>query len=121
VSLLGGSANKLGNRYELWWTVVQVQNLLLGQWESIRLEVPGSDKIEFELALPDTGRPSSGLLFSTQLLDSEKTKWISHLLSEVFIIASHDGDHRSLWRSPQPREWRFYGLSRKSGSFSHLK
>jgi len=49
VSLPGGPADKLGNRYELWWTVVQIQNLLLGQWDSIRIEVPGIDKVEFEL------------------------------------------------------------------------
>ncbi|HUD54494.1 MAG TPA: hypothetical protein VMR02_04665, partial [Terracidiphilus sp.] len=47
--LPGGAADKLGNRYELWWTVLQVVNLLRGQWDSIRVEVPGDDKVEFEL------------------------------------------------------------------------
>jgi hypothetical protein len=47
--LPGGPADKLGDRYELWWTVLQVQNLLRGQWDSIRVEVPGDDKVEFEL------------------------------------------------------------------------
>ena len=47
--LPGGAADKLGNRYELWWTALQVQNLLRGQWDSIRVEVPGEDKVEFEL------------------------------------------------------------------------
>jgi len=47
--LPGGPADKLGNRYELWWTVLQVENLLRGQWDSIRVEVPGDDKVEFEL------------------------------------------------------------------------
>lgn len=47
--LPGGPADKLGNRYELWWTVLQVQNLVRGQWDSIRVEVPGNDKVEFEL------------------------------------------------------------------------
>jgi hypothetical protein len=49
VPLPGGPADKLGNRYELWWTVLQVQNILRGQWDSIRVEIPGNDKVEFEL------------------------------------------------------------------------
>ncbi len=47
--LPGGPADKLGNRYELWWTALQILNLLQGQWDSIRVEVPGNEKVEFEL------------------------------------------------------------------------
>ncbi|MCX6602225.1 MAG: hypothetical protein NTV52_01375, partial [Acidobacteria bacterium] len=45
--LPGGSSDKLGNRYELWWTVVQLQRMLHGEIGSIRIEDPGSDKAEF--------------------------------------------------------------------------
>lgn len=47
--LPGGAADKLGNRYELWWTALQVLNVLHGEWDSIRIEPPGEDKAEFVL------------------------------------------------------------------------
>lgn len=52
--LPGGPADKLGNRYELWWTTLQVLNVLQGQWDSIRVEVPGNEKVEFELVCDHT-------------------------------------------------------------------
>jgi len=45
--LPGGSADKLGNRYELWWTVAQLERMLHGEINSIRIEDPGVDKAEF--------------------------------------------------------------------------
>lgn len=45
--LPGGSSDKLGNRYELWWTVAQLERMLHGEISSIRIEDPGSDKAEF--------------------------------------------------------------------------
>lgn len=47
--LPGGSADKLGNRYELWWTVIQLERMLQGITDSIRIEDPGVDKSEFVL------------------------------------------------------------------------
>ena len=29
--LTGGAADKLGNRYELWWTVAQLERMLHGE------------------------------------------------------------------------------------------
>jgi len=49
MSLAGGSADKLGNRYELWWTVLKVMDIIRGQWEAIRIEEPGVEKAEFVL------------------------------------------------------------------------
>ena len=49
MALTGGSADKLGNRYELWWTVLKVMDILRGEWEAIRLEEPGVEKAEFVL------------------------------------------------------------------------
>jgi hypothetical protein len=49
MSLAGGSADKLGNRYELWWTVLKVMDILRGQWDAIRIEEPGIEKAEFIL------------------------------------------------------------------------
>ena len=45
--LTGGAADKLGNRYELWWTVAQLERMLHGEISSIRIEDPGVDKAEF--------------------------------------------------------------------------
>lgn len=52
--LPGGPADKIGNRYELWWTVVQAQSLLRGEWDAIRIEPPGEDKAEFVLTRDTT-------------------------------------------------------------------
>ena len=45
--LPGGPSDKLGNRYELWWTVSQLVRIMDGQAESIRIEEPTADKAEF--------------------------------------------------------------------------
>ena len=45
--LPGGPSDKLGNRYELWWTVSQLVRIMDGQAESIRIENPTVDKAEF--------------------------------------------------------------------------
>lgn len=44
--LPGGAADKFGNRYELWWTVVQLERMLHGEISSIRIEDPGVVKAE---------------------------------------------------------------------------
>src|ERR1700754_597390 len=49
--LPGGPADKLGNRYENWWTVWQLVRMLQGACESIRIEDPGVDKAEFVLGV----------------------------------------------------------------------
>jgi hypothetical protein len=45
--LPGGPADKIGNRYERWWTVTQLIRLLSGLVDSIRIEEPGVTKAEF--------------------------------------------------------------------------
>ncbi|MFY9936844.1 MAG: hypothetical protein WAK33_08240, partial [Silvibacterium sp.] len=49
MSLAGGPADKLGNRYELWWTILKVMDILRGQRDAIRVEEPGVEKAEFVL------------------------------------------------------------------------
>ena len=51
--LPGGPSDKLGNRYELWWTVSQLVRIMDGQAESIRLEEPTVDKAEFVVTAGD--------------------------------------------------------------------
>ena len=47
MTLPGGPADKLGNRYEKWWTVEQCVRILRGDTEAIRIEDPGVEKAEF--------------------------------------------------------------------------
>ena len=47
MTLPGGPADKLGNRYEKWWTVSECIRLLHGDTEAIRIEDPGVEKAEF--------------------------------------------------------------------------
>ena len=47
MTLPGGPANKLGNRYEMWWTLSELVRMLGGETEAIRVEAPGVDKAEF--------------------------------------------------------------------------
>ena len=54
MTLPGGAANKLGNRYEAYWTVRQLLQVLAGEAREIRIEPPGVDKMEFWLAVDDT-------------------------------------------------------------------
>jgi hypothetical protein len=48
--LPGGPADKLGNHYELWWTVWQLVRMLDGRGDSIRIEDPGVTKAEFVIS-----------------------------------------------------------------------
>ena len=51
--LAGGPADKFGNRYEHWWTVLQLVRVIDGQATSIRIEDPTADKAEFVLTVKD--------------------------------------------------------------------
>ncbi len=47
MTLPGGPANKLGNRYEMWWTVSECVRMLGGETDAIRIEAPSIEKAEF--------------------------------------------------------------------------
>ena len=47
MTLPGGPADKLGNRYEKWWTLSEFVRMLQGGAEAIRIEEPGTHKTEF--------------------------------------------------------------------------
>ena len=47
MTLPGGPADKLGNRYEKWWTLSEFVRMLQGHAEAIRIEEPGAHKTEF--------------------------------------------------------------------------
>ena len=47
MTLPGGPADKIGNRYEKWWTLSVFVRMLQGHADAIRIEEPGVDKAEF--------------------------------------------------------------------------
>ena len=47
MTLPGGPAEKLGNRYEKWWTLSELVRMLGGETEALRIEELGVDKAEF--------------------------------------------------------------------------
>lgn len=47
MTLPGGPADKLGNRYEKLWTISELVNMLMGFADSIRIEDPIAQKAEF--------------------------------------------------------------------------
>ena len=47
MTLPGGAADKLGNRYETWWTLSELVRMLRGETDAIRIEDPGFEKAEF--------------------------------------------------------------------------
>ena len=47
MTLPGGPADKLGNRYEKWWTLSEFVRMLRGCTDAIRIEDPGVEKAEF--------------------------------------------------------------------------
>ena len=51
MTLRGGPADKLGNRYEKWWTLSEFICMLHGKADSIRIEEPGVEKIEFVVTM----------------------------------------------------------------------
>ena len=51
MTLPGGPADKLGNRYEKWWAVAECIRLLRGDTEAIRIEDPSVEKAEFVVTI----------------------------------------------------------------------
>ena len=47
MTLPGGPADKLGNRYEKWWTLSEFVRMLRGDTDAIRIEDSGVEKAEF--------------------------------------------------------------------------
>ena len=59
MTLPGGPAEKLGNRYEKWWTLSELVRMLGGKTEAIRIEDLGVDKAEFVVMTGDAPRAAS--------------------------------------------------------------
>ncbi len=53
MTLPGGAANKLGNRYEKLWTMAEIIRLLSCETQSIHIEPPNIEKVEFVVEVGD--------------------------------------------------------------------
>ena len=51
MTLPGGPADKLGNRYEQWWTLSEFVRMLNGEAEALRIEDPAVEKAEFVVTI----------------------------------------------------------------------
>jgi hypothetical protein len=54
-ALPGGSADKLGNEYEGWWTLLRIGEMLTGKAARIRLEPPGQAGVGVEFWIDEQG------------------------------------------------------------------
>lgn len=91
-ALPGGPADKLGNRYEAWWTLYRVADVLRGRASRLRLEPPGiqGDGIEFWVD-EDGGR------WFEQVKSGQRTWTMSRLIDDGVLksVRGHlDGGHR---------------------------
>ncbi len=50
----GGVADKLGNRYEHWWTAIRLLDVLEGTATRIRIEPPGDDGLGVEFQIEES-------------------------------------------------------------------
>ena len=75
--LPGGPANKFGNRYEQWWTVLQVMRVACGEAVTIKIEEPGLDCAEFVV------RTQTAMEYHQARLSHPKGKWTLSALSGV--------------------------------------
>lgn len=82
MTLPGGPADKLGNRYETWWTVSELARMLAGESEAIRIEDPGTDKTDFVVTV------GSGRELHQAKVSHPSGKWsISALQSDGLLRA----------------------------------
>lgn len=106
--LPGGPADKLGNRYETWWTINQLIRVIKGEAESIRIEDPSLPAAEFVLSIENchefhqAKRSHPSGKWSLSALENE------NLLQAIFRYLSQDSNARFVFVSgsdvPELRE-----------------
>jgi hypothetical protein len=77
-ALPGGAAAKLGDRYEGWWTLLRVADVLQGKASRIRLEPPLA-----EVSASNSGRTSPGARWCEQVKNTEKPWTLRRLCRDV--------------------------------------
>ena len=138
MTLPGGAADKLGNRYEKWWTLSEFVRMLRGDTEAIRIEVPGVDKAEFvvtagshrELHQVKRSHPNGKWSLAALRTDGLLEAIRSHLTNndDRFVFAS-GSDARALAdlcqsardaESPEEFEGRFLAAGGRKKNFTTL-
>ena len=81
-ALPGGAADKLGNRYETWWTLIRLADVLDGKASRMRLEPPGTagEGVEFWVDEAD-------LRWFEQVKLTDRTWTIERLIKEGVLEA----------------------------------
>jgi hypothetical protein len=140
-ALAGGAADKLGNQYELWWTVSEFVRMLHGQSESIRIEDPVATKAEFVVTEADrrilhqakrshpNGKWTLAALGSsdTQLLQGIYDQLVGNDTRFLFISGSHAEELDTLATRAQQSEslsefeGHFIGDAKSAANFRRLK
>ncbi len=140
-ALAGGAADKLGNQYELWWTVSELVRMLHGQSESIRIEDPVATKAEFVVTSEGrrilhqakrshpNGKWTLAALGSadTQLLQGIYDQLVGNDTRFLFISGSHAEELDTLaMRARQSEslsefEGHFIGDAKSAANFRRLK
>jgi hypothetical protein len=81
-SLPGGAASKLGDRYEGWWTLLRVADVLKGQATTLRLEPPVAGGVGIEFWVDE-----AGVRWCEQVKDVQGT-WTLHRLIREGVLPS---------------------------------
>lgn len=81
-ALPGGSADKLGNRYEAWWTLWRVAGVIEGSATRIRLEPPGDggDGAEFWIE-------EAGARWYEQAKNAQRQWTLQRLISQGVLLS----------------------------------
>lgn len=120
--LPGGPADKIGNRYEVWWTVSQLLRIIKGIVESIKIEDPSTYKTEFTVV--DNGKQE---LHQAKMSHSNG-KWTLKSLENEGILCAifeqiKDNDNEFIFvsGSDAPKFRELTERSRQAKSFNEFK
>ena len=81
MSLPGGPANKAGNRYEQWWTVLQIMRVIRREAATVEIEQIGLDAAEFVVETPTT------VEYHQAKISHHAGKWTLSALSDILRSA----------------------------------
>ncbi len=80
----GGPADKAGNRYEHWWTVLRIADLLDGKGSRLRLEPLGASGAGIEFEFVD----NEGVLWGEQVKHGSRTWTVNRLRRDGVLAAA---------------------------------
>ena len=82
MTLPGGAAAKLGYRYEKWWTLSELVRMLRDGTDSLRIEPPGLDGVEFVV------KSGGGQEYHQAKRSHPSGKWSVAMLASSGVLAS---------------------------------